>query len=158
MRNWDEFERDAPAIAQVGRSLLYHPERGEVGILATVDATGRPRVAPVCPIFCAPGIYLSVGAHTPKLKHLDRNGRYALHALLGAEDLEFQISGTARRVDSRVEHDRVVAAIPFPSFDATDPIFELLIDRALAVTWPERTTRGHKQTWQADRPPPDAAP
>lgn len=148
MLSWNDFEKAAPEIAQVGRSLLYHPDRGEVGILATVDGSGRPRVAPVCPIFCAAGVYLSIGAHTPKLNDLENDGRYALHALVGADDLEFQMSGSARRVTQPAEHERVVAAIPFPSFDAADPIFELRIDRALAVTWPERTTRGRKRAWR----------
>ena len=153
MVTWKEFEAAAPAIAGVGKRLLYHPERGEVGILASVDAHGRPRVAPVCPIFCNEGVYLSVGAHTPKARHLKENGAYALHALVGADDLEFQMSGSARLVEEASEHREVVAAIPFPSFDASDPMFELLIDRALVVTWPERTTRGEKSVFNA---PPGA--
>ncbi|MEQ8859205.1 MAG: pyridoxamine 5'-phosphate oxidase family protein [Pseudomonadales bacterium] len=149
MITWSEFETAAPDIARTGRSLLDHPGRGEVAILATVDLQGRPRLSPVCPIFCHSGVYLSVGAHTPKSGHLQRDGRYALHAQVGADDLEFQISGMARLVESKVERDAVVAAIPFPSFDASDPIVELLIDRALVVTWPDRTTRGVKTVWRA---------
>ena len=98
------------------------------------------------PIFCGEGIYLSAGSHTPKVRHLESNGRYALHALVGADDLEFQIAGTVRRVESSVEHDAVVSAISFPSYDASDPIYELLIERALSVTWPEPSTRGNKET------------
>ena len=97
------------------------------------------------PIFCEEGIYLSVGSHTPKVRHLESNRRYALHAIVGADDLEFQIAGTARRVDSGAEHDAVVSAIPFPSYDASDPIYELLIQRALSVTWSEPGTRGNKE-------------
>ena len=70
-----------------------------------------------------------------------------MHALVGADDLEFQISGNARYVESDDEHKIVVSAIPFPSYDADDPIYELLIDRALVVTWPERSTRGNKMVW-----------
>ncbi len=144
---WHEFEQAAPNISRIGKRLLYNPNRGEVGILATVDGSGRPCVAPVCPIFCEEGIYLSAGSHTPKVRHLESNGLYALHALVGADDLEFQIAGTVRRVESSVEHDAVVSAIPFPSYDASDPIYELSIERALSVTWPEPSTRGNKETW-----------
>ena len=144
---WHDFEKVAPDISRIGKRLLYNPERGEVGILATVDATGRPRVAPVTPIFCGEGIYVLAGSHTPKVQHLENNGLYALHALVGADDLEFQIAGTSRRVESNAEHDAVVSAIPFPSYDASDPIYELLIERALSVTWPEPGTRGNKEAW-----------
>lgn len=146
---WRDFENAAADLAAVGRSLLFHPHRGEVGILATIDGRGRPRVAPVCPIFCGDGIYLSVGAHTPKLRDLDRTGTYALHAQVGADDLEFQIGGTARRVQAADERAAVIAAIPFPSFDPADPIFELRVERALAVSWPERSTKGRRQSWRA---------
>jgi len=107
-------------------------------------------VAPVTPIFCPPGIYLSVGAHTPKLGHLEVNGRYALHGLVGADDLEFQISGPVRRVDDAAEREAVIAAIPFPHYNTADPIYELLIERALLVTWPVPGERGHKQPWRAN--------
>jgi hypothetical protein len=147
--SWRDFESAAPELAEVGARLLHHPNRGEVGILATVDASGRPRVAPVCPIFCGDGVYLSVGAHTPKLGDLRRTGRYALHAQVGADDLEFQISGVAREVTDAAEHERVVAAIPFPSYNPHDPVFELEIERALVVTWPEGGERGSKQAWAA---------
>lgn len=146
---WRAFESAAPDLARVGKALLYRPDRGEVAILATVDHAGHPRVAPVSPIFSGDGIYLSVGAHTPKVRHLHENGRYALHALVGADDLEFQIAGVARLVTDSAEHERVVAAIPFPSYDAEDPIVELTIERALVVTWPEQGTRGQKQPWVA---------
>ena len=68
---------------------------------------------------------------------LENNGSYALHALLGADDLEFQTAGTVRVVEAKGERSEVISAIPFPSFDATDPIFELLVARALTVIWPE---------------------
>lgn len=55
MVNWQNFEKAASEIARVGKDLLYRPDRGEVGILATVDA-GMPRVAPVSPIFSGAGI------------------------------------------------------------------------------------------------------
>ena len=150
MVRWGEFKASAPELVAVGEKLLYRPDRGEVAILATVNSAGRPCVAPVSPIFCAPGMYLSVGAHTPKLKHLRASGRYALHAMVGADDLEFQISGPVRAIDPGEEHDAVVAAIPFPSFDASDPMFELLIERAVVVTWPERAPRGEKRVWRAE--------
>lgn len=150
---WGHFEAAAAELAAVGRQLLHRPDRGEVGILATLDDRGRPRLAPVCPIFIGEGIYLSVGAHTPKFGDLQRNPAYALHAQVGADDLEFQIRGDARQVEDRAERANVIAAIPFPSYNPSDPIFELLIRRALVVTWTEGATGRQKQIWCA--PPPE---
>ncbi|MGE0621170.1 MAG: pyridoxamine 5'-phosphate oxidase family protein [Pseudomonadales bacterium] len=146
---WAAFESAAVDLAAIGRQLLYRHDGGEVGILATVDAHGHPRVAPVCPIFAGEGVYLSVVAHTPKARDLARNPSYALHAQVGADDLEFQIRGEARTVDDPGERIGVIEAIPFPSFDRNDPILELLIERALVVTWAERSTRRQKRIWQA---------
>lgn len=133
---WSEFSRAAPDIAAIGRRLLYHPDRGEVAILATVDRSGTPRVAPVCPVFAGAGLYVLASAGTPKVPQLRRDPRYALHAQVGADDLEFQIAGRARLLTSTAERAEVLDAVPFDSFDPDDPIFELLIGSALAVTWP----------------------
>lgn len=148
MLSWSEFEQRAPEIAEVGRRLLYHPAHGEVAILATVDEAGSPRVAPVCPIFSGGGVYVLAGRRTPKVRQLAGNGRFALHALVGADDQEFQMRGIARAVRSATERDAVILAIPFPSYDPTDPLFELRIGCALAVSWPAPGSR-RKLTWSA---------
>ena len=145
---WSEFYRAAPDIAAVGRRLLYRPDRGEVAILATVDCRGAPRVAPVCPVFAETGLYVLASAGTPKVPQLKRDPRYALHAQVGADDLEFQIAGRARLLDSTVERTDVLDAVPFDSFDPDDPIFELLIGSAVSVTWPA-PDRPAKLRWAA---------
>ncbi len=137
MLHWPEFKSAAPEIAAAGERLLYNQDAGEIAILATVDRSSKPWVAPFCPIFTKAGMYLLAAAHTPKVKHLLGNPSYSLHALLGADDLEFQVSGVARLVSAPDERTAVISAVPFPSFDATDPIFERQIGRALTVTWPE---------------------
>jgi hypothetical protein len=148
MLHWPEFRSTAPEIATIGEKLLYNPKAGEVAIIATVDHQQKPWVAPFCPIFTEQGMYLLAGAHTPKARHLLVNSAYSLHALLGADDLEFQVAGMARSVTMERERSAVISAVPFPSFDATDPIFELQIARALTVTWPEPGIN-KRQTWTA---------
>lgn len=134
--SWSDFRQAAPEIAAIGSRLLHHPDHGEVAILATTGRSGAPRVAPVCPVFTEQGMYILASAATPKVAQFRRDPRYALHAQVGADDLEFQVSGRVRVVDSTAERSEVLAAVPFESFDPEDPIFELLIDRALTVTWP----------------------
>lgn len=150
MLNWGRFSRSAPAIAAVGKALMYHPSEGRVVILATVDDQHRPWVAPVCPIFTGDGLYLLAAANTPKARHLQTSACYALHAMVGADDCEFQLRGEVRTVDSTAERDQVIAAITFDSFDADDPIFEFLVDHALAVTWPQ-PGKASKTSWSAGR-------
>ncbi|MDA1075777.1 MAG: pyridoxamine 5'-phosphate oxidase family protein [Proteobacteria bacterium] len=84
MITWKQFAASAPKLAQTGLKHLYHPEQGEVGLLATVNAEGLPSIAPVCPIFADDGVYLLVAAASPKRRHLDQHGAYALHAQVGA--------------------------------------------------------------------------
>ena len=133
MVTWAKFAEEAPELAASGWRLL---EAGGVGIayLATVARDGRPRMTAVCPIFSEENLYLSVGADTPKRFDLSRDGRYVLHAPLGKSDEEFQVSGRATLVEDRHERRTVHGAIPF-SFQATDPVFALKIDRCLWATW-----------------------
>lgn len=134
--SWSNFRLAAPQIAAVGSRLLHRPDRGEAAILATTGRDGAPRVAPVCPVFTEQGMYVLAGAATPKVAQFRHDPCYALHAQVGADDLEFQVSGRVRVVDSTAERSEVLAAVPFESFDPQDPIFELLIGRALTVSWP----------------------
>lgn len=150
---WSEFAAEAPELAEIGRGLLWRADQGIAAILAT-ESPGGPHVAPVCPIFAAVGgqtdLYLLVGADTPKHRDLRRGGRYALHAPVGADDLEFQIGGRAELVGSAELRAVVLGAISFPSFDPADPIYELLIERALSVSW-ALPGAPRKQVWRAGR-------
>jgi hypothetical protein len=119
---------------------------------------GRPRMTAVCPIFSGEDLYLSVGAETPKRFDLVRDGRYVLHAPLGESDEEFQISGRATLVVDRYERRAVHAVIPF-SFQLSDPVFALKIDRCLWAIWEkpgQPDTRPIRRIWRA-APSVDAA-
>ncbi len=150
---WRAFIERAPDFAEAGSRLFVPGGDGiSIGFLATVTAAGKPRLAPVCPIFFDQGIYLSVGAPTPKRADLSERGGYVLHTFLGANDEEFQIAGRGRIVDDAAEHKGVVEAIPFGASDASDPIFELLIERALWVFWEnvgQPGSRPIKRRWSA---------
>ena len=146
MIRWCELKKLEPGIAAVGEKLLYREENGEVAILGTVDKHGRPAMAPVCPIFCADGIYVLIVRTSPKYWHIKNGSRFVIHAMVGADDLEFQVSGAFREVVDEEERQNVLNAIPFPSFDPTDPIVELLFERALATEWQNESP--HKLTWK----------
>lgn len=154
MASWAEFEAEAPELGAAGRRLLIGSDGVAIAFLATADARGAPHLAPVCPIFCPPHLYVSAGLRTPKARDLRAAGAYVLHALLAAHDEEFQVAGRAREVEAPDERAGVHAAIPFASFRREDPLFRLEIDRALHVFW-ERVgqpdTRAVRRRWRSDR-------
>lgn len=131
--NWREFAAAAPDFAAAAERLLTQESGVAIGFLATV---GRQlHLAPVCPIFCEPGVFLSAGRTTPKRRDLEEDGRYVLHAFLAANDEEFRIAGRAVLIGAPDERARVHAAIRFGAFDRGDPIFRLDITSAMWGYW-----------------------
>jgi len=135
MATWAEFERAAPDFAATARRLLVGSDGVAIAFLATVTQANTPRLAPVCPIFRGHHVYLSAGADTPKVRDLRVKRVYTLHAFLGKNDEEFQFSGTSSEVTGSRERAAVHEAIPFGAFSKRDPIFRLVIERALWVHW-----------------------
>jgi hypothetical protein len=152
MTSWSEFERAAPDFAEAARRLFVGADGIAIGFLATVGPPAIPRIAPVCPIFCGDDLYLSAGIQTPKVADLRRNDAYALHAFLGDNDEELQLSGRATEVLDSTERSGVHEAIPFAASSHADPIFRLSIEWALWVYW-ERVgrpdTKAIRRRWPA---------
>ena len=150
--NWRDFAVAAPDFAAAGERLLTQESNVAIGFLATV---GRQlHLAPVCPIFCGPGVYLSVGRTTPKRRDLEEDGRYVLHAFLAANDEEFRVAGRAVRIDAADERTQVHEAIRFGAFDREDPIFRLDIDSSMWGYWENvgrPGTRPIRRIWRQRR-------
>ena len=147
--SWAQLLRSEPELAARGRRLL---ERAGVpmAFVATVSNRGEPRLAPVCPIFSGDEVYLSIGAHTPKACDLRQDGRYVLHAFLGDEDEEFQISGAAELVEAADEIRRVHESIAFPVYNAADPVFRLNVGRCLWSRWETPAERpSERRVWRS---------
>jgi hypothetical protein len=143
MVGWPEFERERPDLAAAGRDLLYQFGVG-LAFLGTVDASGAPRVHPVCPIVCDQGLFVLVIV-SPKRSDLHRDGRYALHSYPREDDEDaFYVAGTARPEDDPGIEGDVRAAfqaerpgMELPDFGAQE-VFALDLERCLLT----RTT-GH---------------
>ena len=131
--DWREFATLAPDFAAAGERLLTQESNVAIGFLAT--AGRHLHLAPVCPIFCGAGMYLSVGRTTPKRRDLEQDGRFVLHAFLAANDEEFRVGGRAVLIDAAHERDQVHAAIKFGAFDRDAPIFRLGIDSSMWGYW-----------------------
>ena len=140
MMTWTEFNRQQPALADVGRRQLYQFGIG-LAFLATVRPDGGPRVHPVCPVISDAGLHLLIVAG-PKRADLRRDGRYALHSETcppPRQDDGFALAGRAREetdaASQRVVRARVLAERDgkvWPGFEE-DAIFELGIERVLLM-------------------------
>jgi hypothetical protein len=133
MASWRTFSLAAPELAAFGAALFnLRP-----GYLATVDATGRPRVHPVTPIIGDDELYLFTEPTSPKGHDLVERGFYALHN--GVPDDsgsggEFRLRGTAERVDDADERARAVAAARYDPADRY-VLFRLSVEEARAGSY-----------------------
>lgn len=143
MIGWLEFESTAPEIALAGKRLL---EKEEVAFLATVSASGRPRLHPFVPRIVLGRFVAFIMDTSPKITDLRTRGQYSIHTLPGDEDEEFFLSGEARCCDQESEfRDRTTAAMEFATgVDEHHVLFEFLIDRALWTRWLDFGTPDHR--------------
>ena len=132
MLNWAQFEEAAGEIAGRGRALF------SIGyaFIATTASDGAPRVHPVTPLINGGRLFVFVAKHTAKYPNLIRDGRYAMHALLGESDEEFLIYGRAMPADD-AEADRLAweAARAIGMTSKNHRLMEFLIDRAHWAVW-----------------------
>ena len=150
MASWADFEQAAPALSAAGWAILRRTgsaaNDGD-GLLATVRGDLAPRIHPVSVAVLDGHLYAFI-LQSAKLRDLEQDGRYALHAILDpAAPDEFMIRGHAQQVDGPAR-DAAVAAWSFTP-DETYILFELLVESAVvgrrgADEWPPRY-----ETWVA---------
>jgi Pyridoxamine 5'-phosphate oxidase len=124
MTTWGAFAAAEPELAAfVAERLLAAPP----SYLATVRASGAPRVHPITPILTADGLYLFMEPTSPKAADLRERGSFALHN--GVADNagtggEASLSGTGHLVDDAAVRALAAAAA---SYDPADRyvLFEL---------------------------------
>jgi len=150
MTTWSEFEAAAPELSAAGWAILRRTGSASNdgdGLLATVRGDLPPRIHPISVAVVDGHLYAFI-LQSAKLRDLEQDGRFALHAILDpAAPDEFMIRGRAHRVDGEARE----AAIAVWSFtpDDTYVLFELGIESAVvgrrgADEWPPRY-----QTWVA---------
>jgi hypothetical protein len=142
MVTWSEFSVAAPRLAGRAHELLYQFGVG-LGFLGTVDASGGPRVHPLCPIVCAGELYLLV-VPGPKCTDLERDGRFALHSFPCPDDEDAAyLTGRAVAVVDDPERRALVerqflderAAFPIaPESLGAQSLFRLDVERCLITT------------------------
>jgi hypothetical protein len=76
--SWGEFTQHRPDLARAGRELLCQFGVG-LAFLATVRRSGAPRLHPICALLTDDALYGLI-IPSPKLRDLERDGRYTLHS------------------------------------------------------------------------------
>ncbi|MEX2229122.1 MAG: hypothetical protein WEB13_05720 [Dehalococcoidia bacterium] len=130
MATWEQLEHAEPELAAAGRRLFGK----HYAYLATVTARGAPRGHPTPPLLSGGRLFISVVDGSPKRRDLDRDGRYALHALPGPDDEEFYLTGRASRNADPAIKARAHADAPFTPRES-DPLFEFEIETCLWSRW-----------------------
>jgi hypothetical protein len=130
MTTWAQFEAAAPEIAAVGRALL---EKHDLAYLATVRPDGSPRVHPVCPFIIEGRLLVSTPASSPKVRDQQRDGRYVLHMLPGANDDEFSVRGRASLVTDTAFKQRASEHAHYVRME--DCLFDYDIGEANTAYW-----------------------
>lgn len=146
MIGWEEFEQVAPEIASAGTRLLA---LNEVAFLATVSATGRPRIHPFVPRVVRARLVAFVMDSSPKINDLNVRRQFAIHTLPGDEDEEFFVSGEAMHCDSETKLRNAAAdAMGFAAgVDAHHILYEFRFDRALWTQWLDFNTPRHRPNY-----------
>ena len=132
MVSWSEFAAAAPEMAQRGA------ERFGVGVayLATTAKDGAPRVHPVTPLIADGRLCAFIAVATPKYHNLRRDGRCALHAVLGQDDEEFVVTGRAVVANDWASRLRAAAeARKIGMTSKDDVLHEFRIERAHWAIW-----------------------
>ena len=152
MVSWKEFDAAAPELAGAGQSQLNQFGVG-LAFLATVRSDGAPRVHPVCPVLSDGALFVLITPASPKRDDLVRDGRFALQAFPqpkpGSD--EFYVTGRARLVSDTETRARVLRDAKHMA-NASELLFELLIDRVMHTQWEHVLTpemRPAHQKWRA---------
>lgn len=145
---WSQFEARAPEIAAAGKRLL---NQYEVAYLATVSASGRPRIHPFVWKIVDGALVAFIMSGSPKSRDLEQRRYYAIHAWLGDEDEEFYIAGEAtRRNEDAALRKAADTAMGYAtgSADERHILYEFLIDRALWTTWSDFGSPRHHPVYR----------
>ncbi len=131
--SWKEFEARAPEVAQFGMERLH----GLVSYIATIRKNNLPRLHPLTPIIGKGHLYVFMEPTSPKGKDLERGSAYVLHSSVADNDgsnVEFQLTGYAKRVHDAAARQQAVALAPYEP-EARYILFELGIIEALSTVY-----------------------
>ena len=128
MSSWGDFEAHVPDLAAFGVDRLT----GAPAYLATLRATGPPRVHPVAPVVAGGRLFVFMEPTSPKVRDLRERRWYALHNSvpdISGTGGEFFVNGHAIPLDDPDLRLVASGAATFPIEDRW-VLFELEVDEA----------------------------
>ena len=147
MATWADLDAAEARLAEVGFRLLAG-DADRPPVLATTRGEGPPRMHPVNVGIHDGRLWTFIGP-SAKLRDLEADGRFALHAWLNpAEPNEFVVRGRATPSRDPGIRDEVMAGWPFTPDDSF-VLFELHVadaslgERPDPAAWPPRYRRWH---------------
>jgi hypothetical protein len=100
---WAEFEKAAPEMAQLGRTIF---ERDQVALIGTVRRDGSPRISPAEPDITNGRLYFGMIWQSYKALDLLRDPRCTIHGLIHnrfGDGGEFKLHGRAVEINDLAE-------------------------------------------------------
>jgi hypothetical protein len=145
---WQDLEDASPRLAARGRELVMRTGAAR-GMLASVTATGLPRIHPVSVGFLDGRLLVFSIDAAPRTRAFLEDGRYAFHAHLDVEHPdELLLRGRAVAITDPQVRQQALAVWPFDASEGYT-LFELRIEHALLAErateddWPPRYTSWH---------------
>jgi len=142
--SWKVFAESAPGLAQ----LAYEKLNRKIAYLATLRKDGSPRLHPVTPFIGNGMLFIFTEPSSPKIRDIQRDGRYALHCAVGGGEplVEVLLSGDAVEITDpsvRTQAEKIAASsVVIDSYF----LFEFHIARALVVEY-DRERKPVVQHW-----------
>ncbi len=133
--SWKVFEDDSPELASLGFEKLNR----KIAYLATIKTDGSPRLHPVTPFIRDGMLFIFTEPSSPKIRDLQRDGRYALHCSVGGEGplTEVLVSGNAVVISDPAVRAQAESIASSPVVIDSYYLFEFLVKRVLVVEYDE---------------------
>ena len=131
--SWKIFEENSPELASLGFETLNR----KIAYLATIKKDGSPRLHPIGPFIGDGMLFIFTEPSSPKIRDLQRDGRYAMHCAVSREGplIEFLVSGMVEVISDPVVRAQAVS-IAAPSVDIDRYVlFDFHVHHVLAVEY-----------------------
>jgi hypothetical protein len=143
---WKKLSSDSPDIAAFGRDRLD----GKVAYLATIRASGKPRVHPVTAILSDDHCFIFADPESSKVRDFAGDPHFSIHCAMSdssGSSGEFQMTGSVIRVDDqamRLEAEQNCTFRPA----ARSILYELKLEEAVATSY--RGGRPDRRRWRLE--------
>ena len=133
--SWKVFAEEASELAALGLEKLNR----KICYLALLNETGAPRIHPITPFIGGGILFMFTEPTSPKIRDLQRDGRYAIHCAVGRDGplIEYLVTGEAELITDPAQRAQAAQIASSPVVTDTYALFEFHVADVLAVTYDE---------------------